>query len=122
MTEVQLHVAGYTDSDAEERADLAAGLREELADGVADDVSHPSIRPPPGAKGGALEWAQLVVTMAGTLPPLIMAVQGWLGRHRGAAVTVELDGDTLTLGEASDAEQRRLVEAFLRRHGGGGSS
>lgn len=119
-TEVRLHVAGYADSDAEERADLAAGLREELAGDVADDVSHPSIRPPPGAKGGALEWAQLLVTMAGTLPPLVMAVQGWLGRHRGAAVTLEIDGDTLTLGEASDAEQRRLVETFLRRHGGGG--
>lgn len=122
MTEVRLHVAGYADSDAEERADLASGLREELAGGVADDVSHPSIRPPPGAKGGALEWAQLLVTMAGTLPPLIMAVQGWLGRHRGAAVTLEIDGDTLTLGEASEAEQRRLVETFLRRHGGGGGS
>ena len=120
MTEVRLHVAGYADSDAEERADLAAGLHEELAGNVADDVSHPSIRPPPGAKGGALEWAQLLITMAGTLPPLIMAVQGWLGRHRGAAVTLEIDGDTLTLGEASDAEQRRLVETFLRRHGGGG--
>ncbi len=120
MTEVRLHVAGYADSDAEERADLAAGLREELADGVADDVSHPSIRPPPGAKGGALEWAQLLVTMAGTLPPLIMAVRGWLARHDGAAVSVEIDGDTLTLGKGSDAEQRQLVEAFLKRHGGGG--
>ena len=120
MTEVRLHVAGYTDSDAEERADLAAGLREELTDGLADDVSHPSIRPPPRAKGGALEWAQLLVTMAGSLPPLSMAVQGWLGRLRGAAVTVEFDGETRTLGDASDAEQRRLVEAFLKRHGGGG--
>ena len=115
-----MHVAGYADSDAEERADLAAGLRKELADGVADDVSHPSIRPPPGAKGAGLEWAQLLVTMAGTVPPLIMAVQGWLGRHRGAAVTVEIGGDTLTLGEGAEAEQRQLVEAFLNRHGGGG--
>jgi Effector Associated Constant Component 1 len=120
MNEVRLHVAGYTDSDAEERADLAAGLREELAEGVADEISHPSIQPPPGTKGGALEWAQLLVTMSGTLPPLIMAVQGWLGRHRGAAVTLEVDGDKLTLGEASEVEQRRLVEAFLARHGGGG--
>lgn len=119
MSEVRLHVAGLPDSDEEERADLAWALREEIFPGV-EDVSHPSVRPPPGAKGGALEWAQLLVTMAGTLPPLIMAVQGWLGRHRGAAVTVEIDGDTLTLGEASDAEQRRLVEAFLARHGGDG--
>jgi hypothetical protein len=119
MTEVRLHVAGYPDSDAEERAGLAAGLRDEIADGV-EDVSHPSLQPPPGAKGSALEWAQLLVTMVGTLPPLVVAVRGWLARHEGAAVTVEIDGDTLTLGNASDAEQRRLVEAFLARHGGSG--
>ena len=121
MNEVRLHVAGYPDSDDEERADLAWRLREEIAGGV-EDVSQPSIQPPPGAKGGALEWAQLLVTMAGSLPPLIMAVQGWLDRHRGAAVTVEIDGDTLILGEGSETEQRRIVEAFLQRHGGAGSA
>ena len=83
-----------------------------------DEVSHPSVPPPPGAKGGAVEWAQLVVTLAGTVPPLIMALQGWLGRHPSAAVTLEIDGDTLTLGEAAPDEQRRLVETFLARHGG----
>jgi len=112
-------VAGYPDSDDEERADLAWRLREEMRDRGVDDVSHPSIRPPPGAKGGAVEWAQLVVSLAGTVPPLIMALQGWLGRHPKAAVTLEIDGDTLTLGEATADEQRRLVETFLARHGGG---
>ena len=112
-------MAGYPDSDDEERADLAWRLREEMRDRGVDDVSHPSIRPPPGAKGGAVEWAQLVVSLAGTVPPLIMALQGWLGRHPKAAVTLEIDGDTLTLGEATADEQRRLVETFLARHGGG---
>jgi hypothetical protein len=117
MTEVRLHVAGYPDSDTDERADLAWRLREELWDGPVEDVSHPSVDAPEGAKGGALEWAQLLVTLAGTLPPFIMAVQGWLSRHRGAAVTVEIGGDKLTLGEGSEEDQRRLVDAFLARHG-----
>lgn len=117
MTELRLQVVGYPDSDDEERADLAWRLREELRERGIDDVAHPEIRPPPGAKGGALEWAQLAVSVAGTVPPLIMALQAWLGRHPRAAVTLELDGDKLTLDDASPAQRRQLVEAFLDRHG-----
>jgi Effector Associated Constant Component 1 len=118
MTEIRLQVLGYPDSDDEERADLAWRLREDLRDHGVDDVSHPEMRPPPGAKGGALEWAQLVVTFAGSVPALVMAIQGWLGRHPNAAVTLEIGGDRLTLDEASPADRRRLLEAFLARHGG----
>jgi len=113
-----MHVTGYPDSDDEERADLASGLRQELQDQGIDEVAHPSIRPPHGAKGSALEWAQLVVSFAGTVPPLVMALQGWLGRHPRAAVELEIAGDRLVLDKASPADQRRLVEAFLDRHGG----
>jgi membrane-associated two-gene conflict system component 1 (EACC1) len=118
MTEVRLHVVGYPDSDDEERADLAARLREELRERGIDDVSHPAADPPPGAKGGALEWAQLVVTLAGTVPSLALAIQGWVGRHPNAAVTLEIDGDRLTLDEASPADRQRLLETFLARHDG----
>jgi hypothetical protein len=117
MAELHVHVAGYPDSDDEERAELAWRLREEIREHGIDDVSQPAVRPPPGAKGGALEWAQLVVTFAGTVPPLVMAIQGWLGRHPRAAVTLEIGGDRLTLDEASPDDRRRLVEAFLARHG-----
>ena len=118
MTEVRVQVAGYPDSDDEERADLAWRLREEIREHGIDDVSHPSVPAPEGSKGGALEWAQLVVTFAGVLPALIPAIQVWLGRHEGAAVTLEIDGDRLILDEASPADRRRLMEAFLARHGG----
>jgi hypothetical protein len=118
MTELHLHVTGYSDSDDEERAELAGRLRQELLDQGIDEVAHPSTPPPEGAKGSAVEWAQLVVGFAGTVPPLIMALQGWLGRHPRAAVELEIDGDRLILDKASPADQRRLVEAFLDRHGG----
>jgi membrane-associated two-gene conflict system component 1 (EACC1) len=117
MTEVRLHVVGYPDSDEEERAELASRLREEIQAAGVNDVSHPQKEAPPGSKGGALEWAQLLVTFAGTVPPLVMAIQGWLGRHPNAAVTLEIGGDRLTLDEASPADRRRLLEAFLDRHG-----
>ena len=118
MTEIRLQVLGYPDSDDEERADLAWRLREELRANGVDDVSHPETRPPPGAKGAALEWAQLVISLGGTLPSLVMAVQGWFGRHPTAAITLEIDGDKLVLDHATADERQRLVETFLARHGG----
>ena len=118
MTDVRVDVAGYPDSDDEERADLTTRLRADLE--AADlDVSHPSADVPAGSKGAGLEFAQLVVSLAGTVPAMIAALQGWLGRHRGATVSLEIDGDKLTLADASEADQRRLVETFLARHGAG---
>jgi membrane-associated two-gene conflict system component 1 (EACC1) len=117
MTEVHLHVSGYSDSDDEERAALATRLQADLrAEDL--DVSRPPARDVPGTKGAGLEWAQLVVTLAGTVAPMIAALNGWLDRHPRAAVSLEIEGDTLTLGEASPTEQRRLIETFLARHGG----
>jgi hypothetical protein len=118
MTELRLHVTGFPDSDDEERAELASRLKTEMNDRGIDEVSHPSVPSPPGSKGSALDWAQLIVTFAGTAPSLVMALQGWLGRHPRAAVTIEMGGDKLTLDRGSSADQRRLVEAFLNRHGG----
>ncbi len=118
MTEIRLQVAGYPDSDAEERADLTSRLREEIEEHGIDDVVHPAVESPAGSKGAALDLAQLVVSFAGTLPPLIMAIQGWLGRHPRAAVTLEIDGDKLILDEASPEDRQRLLEVFLARHGG----
>jgi hypothetical protein len=118
MTDVRVHVGGYPDSDDEERADLASRLRADLQ---AHDleVSHPDAQAPPGSKGAALEWAELVVSVAGSMQGMSAGVQGWLGRHRGATVSLEIDGDKLTLHDASAAEQRRLLETFLARHGAG---
>lgn len=73
---------------------------------------------PEGAKGGAFVWAELVVTLAGIVPSFLSAVLGWTQRHPGASITLEIDGDKLTLDKASESERRQLVEAFLDRHGG----
>ena len=119
MTQVRVHVDGLPDSDAEERADLTSSLREDMLACGVEDVAHPEAVTPDGAKGGALEWAQLVVGLAGTIGPLITALRAWLGRNPRAAVTLEIDGDKLTLAGASPAEQQRLVETFMARHGAG---
>lgn len=118
--EVRLHIGGYADSDAQERADLAWRLESELRDRDLDleTVDRPSARLPAGAKGTALEWAQLVVTFAGALPSLVTAVLGWTQRHPGASVTLEIDGDKITVDDATAEERRELIATWLERHGG----
>jgi hypothetical protein len=107
---------GHEDSDAEERAELAAQLASEL--NALGAVRHPPAPDPPGGtKGTALEWASLVVTLAGALPALVGAIQSWLDRRgRRTSVTLRLGDDEITLDSASDAEQRALLRAFLARH------
>jgi hypothetical protein len=119
MTQMRVHVDGYPDSDDEERADLTTRLRDEMLYQGVEDVVHPEAVAPDGAKGGALEWAQLIVGLAGSVGPMIAALRSWIGGHPRAAVTLEIDGDTLTLASASEDEQKKLIESFLARHGAG---
>jgi Effector Associated Constant Component 1 len=115
--ELNVHVAGYPDSDAHERASLARGLQDELLRLDVERISRPSLAAPAGAKGSALEWAQLAVTFAGALPPLVAAARGWLARHPGASITLEIDGDRLELAELRSSEIRAEVAAWMKRHG-----
>jgi len=117
MAQLRVQVQGLPDSDDQERAELASRLRDELLEHGVEEVAHPEVRAPSGAKGSAYEWAELLVGLAGTVGPLLAALRGWLGRNPEAAVTLEIDGDTLTLDKASPADRQRLVEAFLARHG-----
>ena len=116
----QLHLAilGHVDSTDEERAALTSGLREELLQNdEADHVFHPDAAVPQGAKGAAVEWAELVVTFGGTLPAIILAIQSWLRRqHPGASIMVEIDKDRISISEPTDAERAQLLEVWLRRH------
>ena len=119
MAQLLVQVQGLPDSDDEERAELTSRLREEMIDQGVEEVAHPDARAPDGAKGAALEWAQLVVGFGGTVGPLLSALRGWIGRHPDAGITLEIGGDKLTLDKASPADRERLVEAFLARHGSG---
>jgi hypothetical protein len=118
MTELRVHVVGYADSDQQERAELAWNLQQELQELDVGDVSRPRAERPLGAKGSALEWAQLVVTFAGSLPALVAGLRAWLGRHSRASITLEIDGDRLTLDDPSASERSELIATWIARHGG----
>jgi hypothetical protein len=118
LTEIRLYVGSYSDGDPDERAQLAGRLQEELRDLDVDDIWQPAARPPVGAKGPALEWTQLVVSLAGSLLALMLTLRRWLGRHPGASITVKIDGDRLTLSDAWASKRRQLIDAWMGRHGG----
>ena len=115
-----MQVLGAADSDAHELAELMRRLKDDLRHVDADAVRHPSGEAPPGAKGAALDWAQVIVTMSGSLPPLIALVRGFSRRNHDCAVVLEADGDTLRLEGGSEDERRRLAEAWLARRGAAG--
>lgn len=115
-----MQVLGMEDSDAQELAELMRRLKEDLRHVDADDVRHLPAEAPPGAKGAALDWAQVIVTMSGSLPPLIALVRSFSRRNRDCGVVLEAEGDTLRLEGGSEDERRQLAEAWLARRGGAG--
>ena len=114
-TEVRLEVLGAEDSDAHEIAELMRRLKAELRRIDAENVRGVDAKAPAGAKGAALDWAQVVVTMSGSLPPLVALVRSFSRRNRGCAVVLEAAGDTLRLEGGDEEERRRLAEAWLAR-------
>jgi hypothetical protein len=109
-------------TDPEDSERLGRQLRDELRDLDVDDVEPvEGAAPPPGAKSGALasltEWLVTLSGGGGVIVTVIGTIKDWLARGAGShKVTVTIDGDTLELSRATDAERAELVETFVRRH------
>ena len=111
-TDIELAVDG--DGRAPE---LTARLARELRALDRERIEHPEgAALPANARGSALEWAQLVVTLVGGLPPFVATVMAFVRRNPGSRVTVKIDGDALTIEGGSTEEQLRLARAWLDRH------
>ena len=113
-------------ADAGRLAVLAGYLRAELLQLNVEDVSTPQAgEAPPGARAvGADAVGALLVTLgqsAEGLRSVVSVIGEWLRRGQGTRRTVrlELDGDALELGQASAADQARLIELFVSRHAAG---
>jgi hypothetical protein len=120
---VMLLVAPDPEQDPEASERAARGLRAEIAElgGVEDVRSVPGGAPPEGAKGPDVVTAgALVVTLAasgGVFTTLVETLRDWLGRQSARhRISLTIDGDTIELERASEAERRDLVDAYIRRH------
>lgn len=108
-------------ADPARRAQVAAGLREELAE---LDLDRPGEKTataaPQGTRGaGMVEAGSIVVAIAALRPTvgaLLGLVQDWLARRQSATVKVIIDGDEIELTFTSRASQQKALDAFLDRH------
>jgi hypothetical protein len=112
-----ISISPAADADAQEVSELVQQLRRELLNSEADTIEpvHGGAAPP-GAKGDPITLANLAVTIApAAVGGLIRIVQAWVSRHDRASVTVESGAEKLTVTGDPSAEQRQMVDAFLRR-------
>lgn len=108
------------DSDEVEVADLTAALRRRLLELDVERVEPVRLTEVP-ADAKPVDAVALGALLVSLAPPVLTAVVGmvetWLANRPVRSVKVVLDGDVLELAGSSRADQRRLVDAFLRRHG-----
>jgi len=107
MAQLRVQVQGLPDSDDEERAELASRLRDEMLQQGVEEVAHPEVPAPEGAKGTAIEWAELVVGLAGTLGPLLGA--NYVSLHDARV--------SIAAGFRDDMERARRLEPTRRAPG-----
>ena len=111
-----LRLSGSDDADAEA---LNQQLQQDLRElHEADFELARAGEAPEGTKSGlaSIDWTTLFVTLAasgGVLTTLVNLIQSKLTRDR--SVTLEIDGDKLTVTGISSEDQKRLIDDWLKR-------
>ena len=117
-----VQVMSAADSDAEELADLAGGLRAELLDVDAASVAPLTAEAAPEGAKGLGDLAGWLLVQFGTLDGLravVAAVRGWTS-HTGRTVEVSIGGDVLKVTAVTSQQQREIIDAWLARHAAAG--
>lgn len=109
------------DADLEDVDELTGQLRLELLELDVDSVSPVTTSPAPvGSKGLELvEVGALLVQVAGSVDAMntiVSVLRSWLRRGPSSrrSLKISVDGHSLELTSASDAQQQQLVDEFLR--------
>ena len=122
IVQIQLSEEG---ADAERLDTLTGYLRQELLDLDAGQVEpfRTGEVPPDTRAFDVVAVGGLVVSLINSdaLRAVVATVRNWLSRGQSTthAVRLEIDGDAIDLSAASTAEQERLIEVFVTRHGTG---
>jgi hypothetical protein len=107
---------------AEDVAEATLQLRRELLELDVEAVELARAgEPPPGTRAvDFVALGSLVVTVAnsGLLGAVVAAIRSWVEGRPQRSIKLELGGDVLELSGVSSADQRRLADAWLRRHTG----
>lgn len=121
--ELRVTVQATADTDTEELAQLTNRLRDELLSLDVDTIHLASGGDAPDSSKGIdlLAAGGLVVRFAlrqELLQSVIDGIRSWLARQHARSIKLTLDGDSLELTGVSSAQQDRLVELWVMRHGG----
>jgi len=98
---------------------LMRQLRQEILELPVEDVDFGQREQPPGAKGTAIDWNMLLVTLVasgGVVTTLITVIQTWLTRHERSRIVVEIDGDRLELTSVTDKQRQEIIDQWLAQH------
>jgi Effector Associated Constant Component 1 len=119
--EVVLRIDAGPDADAEEVAELALRLRDDLrANDVASvELARDAEAPERAKAGGAVEWGTLLVGVvsSGALTAVLTTANSWVSRQRRGRVHVKIGEDELMLTGMPTDEQRRLIDHWIARRG-----
>jgi hypothetical protein len=107
------------DTDAAELDTATLQLREELLELDVDDVKRPVGGPvPPGTRAveAAVLGTLLVTTSREVVAAVLRTIGGWIARRPCRSVKLRIGDDAIEITDASDDQQRELIESFLARH------
>jgi hypothetical protein len=116
-----LCIEAGSDSDAEELAELAVQLREQLLE-LDIERADPATagQAPPGTRAGEIFVAGALTVMLALSKKLLTAltetVQSWVSLSGGRSVKLELDGDVLEVTGITRRDQRELIQVWIDRH------
>jgi hypothetical protein len=119
--EIRVQLVASPTADDEQVDELTSRLRRELLELDVEAVRRPrtDVAPEGTRAAEAVETGALIVALV-TSPTLITAlvetVRAWISRSTAKSVRLEMDGDAIELANASDADQQRLIDAWIDRH------
>lgn len=114
-----LSIAGSSDADPRELAQLTTQLRRRLLEFDVESVQTVSVpEVPSGSKAGELVvlGALLVDVGPHVLPAIVEFLAGWVTRRPVREVDLRIGGDTLKLTNASREDQETALRLFVNRH------
>jgi len=111
-------------ADGQELDGTVRRLRRQLLDLDLYDAGGAKHAAPTGSKGvdvAALNAVAVLVCQPEIFAAVVSVMQSWIGGRPERTVEMEVDGDRLHVTGLSDRQQQELIDAWLRRRGGGRS-
>jgi hypothetical protein len=118
MSTLKIQLEKSTDEDDERLGKVTSQLRHELLE-LEIEKAEPDRtgKIPEGARGDPFALGTLVVTLVTpVIPKLIDILQSWRMNRGSRPLSLEIDGDKITIDGNPTKEQQRLIDLFINRH------